>query len=132
MDVVNNVDEFTAFVKVDIVFDGWNITLSNTVDKNGDGHPIFGYNLFAINDLLDKATEGIVTDANDIAQEGAIILVSSLWYCDLDKNIDSCQPKYDIQRIDGQPNTITSGFNYRNYMELELYLLFKVKVLNLI
>ena len=113
IDIVNNVGEFTAFVKIDVTFDRWNITLSNTVDKNGDGHPIFGYNLFAINDLLDRATEGVITDINTIAADGAILLVSSLWYCDLDHSIDECQPRYDFRRIDGMPDTITEGFNYR-------------------
>ena len=113
INIVNNVGEFTAFVKIDVTFDRWNITLSNTEDINGDGHPVFGYNLFTINDLLSAATEGLVTDISDIAEDGAIIMISSLWYCDLDRDISECQPKYDFQRIDGMPNTITSGFNYR-------------------
>jgi len=112
-DLINNVGEFTVFVKIDVAFDRWNITLSNTNDINGDGHPVFGYNMFKINDLLSAATEGLVTDINSIAEEGAIIMVSSLWYCDLDYSEEFCEPRYEFNRIDGVPNTITTGFNYR-------------------
>ena len=114
--IVNNIGKFTAFIKVDVTFDRWNVSLSNTEDIDGSGHPVFGYNLFSINDLLDAATEGVVTEAEDIATEGAIIVVQSLWYCNFDGDSEGkgCKPRFQFQRIDGQPNTISSGFNYRS------------------
>eukprot|EP01083_Nonionella_stella_P232722 820633_1 len=107
MDIINNIGDFTAFINIDAVFDRWNISLSNTNDIDGSGHPVFGYNLFTINDILDEATDGIVFDVEQIATEGAIILISSRWYCDFDRSYD-CNPTYDMQRIDGQTNTITN------------------------
>mmetsp|Transcript_17697 Transcript_17697/g.27875 ORF Transcript_17697/g.27875 Transcript_17697/m.27875 type:complete len:389 (-) Transcript_17697:220-1386(-) len=115
LEVLNNVGKFTVFMKMDVTFDRWNITLSNTKDKNGDGHPVSGYNLLTINEIVSKATDGAIQDisASTLVTEGAIILVSSLWYCDLDYSEEYCESKFDFRRIDGLPDTITSGFNYR-------------------
>ena len=72
---VNNVGALTAFIKIDVTFDRYNISVSNTDDIEGTGHPVMGYNLFTINDLLSMATDGAIEDAESVAEEGAIIMV---------------------------------------------------------
>eukprot|EP00486_Rosalina_sp_Unknown_P015356 CAMPEP_0201592242 /NCGR_PEP_ID=MMETSP0190_2-20130828/190193_1 /ASSEMBLY_ACC=CAM_ASM_000263 /TAXON_ID=37353 /ORGANISM="Rosalina sp." /LENGTH=244 /DNA_ID=CAMNT_0048050929 /DNA_START=30 /DNA_END=761 /DNA_ORIENTATION=+ len=79
MDVVQNVGNFTVFVKIDVSFDKFGVKRTNTYDYNGDGKPEYGLNLFTINEMLQEATDGQVTDYTDIAETGAIILVASNW-----------------------------------------------------
>ena len=112
---MNNIGALTAFIKVDVTFDMFNISLSNTDDIAGTGHPVLGYNLFSINDLISNATDGAITDAEQVAEEGAVIMVQSLWYCNFNRDSEgkNCAPDFKIRRIDGQPNSISSGINYR-------------------
>merc|ERR1719334_3027319 len=37
---VNNVGALTAFIKIDVTFDRYNISVSNTDDIEGTGHPV--------------------------------------------------------------------------------------------
>jgi len=110
---VINAGAFTAFVKVDIAFSEFGISQSNTLDKNGDGSPIDGYNLFSVNEIISNATNGDINDISDVATNGAIILMESNWNCDLDKGKDKCSPKWKFFRIDSQPGTMSYGYNYR-------------------
>ena len=45
--------------------------------------------LFRVDQMLSDATGGEVTRAADIANKGAVILVTSRWDCDLDLDEDS-------------------------------------------
>ena len=114
MQDVVNIGAFTAFVKVDIAFSLWNVSRSNTEDRNGDGSPVDGYNLFSLDEIIGNATNGGIKNVSqDIVTYGAIILMESQWDCDLDKGEDKCNPKWKFSRIDGEANSISSGFNYR-------------------
>jgi len=111
-DIVNGVGAFTAFVKVDINFQTFGVTRNNYYDKFGP-FPTDGYNLFSVDDMLSDATEGAITSAADVAERGAIVLVTSIWDCDLDEPLEECNPEFRFQRIDGEEGTISSGFNFR-------------------
>jgi len=113
-EIVQNVGNFTIFVEVDVSFDQFNVQRTNTYDVLGNGRPLDGYNLFTLNEMLQMATGGAISDYTEVASTGAILLVSSVWNCDLDKNIDQCNPEYGIERIDGVEGTISSGFNFRS------------------
>ena len=45
---------------------------------------------------------------------GAIVLMASKWECNFDRSIDNCNPDYSFQRIDGEVNSISNGFNFRS------------------
>ena len=63
--------------------------------------------------MLSRATNGAITSYTNVSRRGAIILVSSIWNCDFDQDVSECNPTFEFMRIDGQPNTISSGFNFR-------------------
>lgn len=111
-DIVNGVGDFTAFVKVDINFHAFDVSRNNYYDKYGSS-PTDGYNLFSVDEMLSAATDGEVTSASDIAEDGAIVLVTSTWDCNLDHSEEECNPEFSFQRIDGADGTISSGFNFR-------------------
>merc|ERR1712228_489990 len=86
---------------------------TNIYDIDADGLPVLGYNLFTVNDMLNAATNGEVTDYKDIAETGAIIYASSHWNCNFDNDVDECQPEFHFERVDNVPNTISYGYNFR-------------------
>ena len=75
-----------SFVKIDIKFDEFEVQRTNYYDSRGS-YPSYDYNLFTIDDMLLEATGGRNTVAN-VSQSGAIVLVSSIWNCDLDLGED--------------------------------------------
>ena len=102
------------FVKVAINFEEFDVFRDNQYDIKGTKHPVFGYNLFRIDDILSNATDGKITSYKQIAKTGAVILMSSVWNCNLDHAESKCNPKYTMKRIDDTPNTISVGYNFRN------------------
>merc|ERR1712176_850202 len=59
------------------------------------------------------ATNGEITSCEEVAETGAIILISSVWNCDFDLDDDECNPTYKMKRIDDTPNTVSIGYNFR-------------------
>mmetsp|Transcript_38665 Transcript_38665/g.61717 ORF Transcript_38665/g.61717 Transcript_38665/m.61717 type:complete len:392 (+) Transcript_38665:19-1194(+) len=113
-DVFNGIGAFTVFVKVDINFEQFGVSRTNIYEQSpGNRAPELGYNLFVVDEMLGNATNGAVTNVSQIAGTGAILLVSSIWNCDLDKGEDECNPEWSFSRIDGKKNTISRGFNFR-------------------
>eukprot|EP00486_Rosalina_sp_Unknown_P005631 CAMPEP_0201573202 /NCGR_PEP_ID=MMETSP0190_2-20130828/16919_1 /ASSEMBLY_ACC=CAM_ASM_000263 /TAXON_ID=37353 /ORGANISM="Rosalina sp." /LENGTH=338 /DNA_ID=CAMNT_0047999875 /DNA_START=211 /DNA_END=1227 /DNA_ORIENTATION=+ len=112
---VENIGAFTVFVKVDVAFSAFGKTRSNTMDKDGTGLPVDGYNLFSLNEIIGNATGGKIKTVNeDIQTNGAIILMESQWNCNFTgNNDDDCNPVWKVSRIDSEPDTISYGFNYR-------------------
>jgi len=110
-DIVNGVGAFTTFVKVDINFQTFGVSRNNYGPENGP-EPTFGYNLFRVDEMLSSATNGRI-GAADVARKGAIILVTSIWDCDLDYPLKECKPRYRFQRMDGDEGSISTGFNIR-------------------
>ena len=113
MDIVENIGNFTVFVKTDIKYDKFDVTRTNTYDINGDGSPIYGLNLFTVDEMLSYSTNGKIKNYKDIASDGAIIMVSSIWNCDFDEDVNECNPEFNFERIDNINNTISHGFNFR-------------------
>jgi hypothetical protein len=113
MRILHNIGNFTVFVKADVRFPDFRISRTNTLDKNDDGKPIMGYNLFTVNEILQEATKGGIKDVSEIADDGAIIMMRSQWNCNFDKPKRRCKPEWKFSRIDGEKNTISTGFNYR-------------------
>eukprot|EP01084_Bolivina_argentea_P181873 314071_1 len=113
VDIIHNIGEFTVFVKIDVSFDRFGVDRGNTYDRLNTSAPEFGYNLFTIDDIISNATNGGITSYYDVAERGAIILISSVWNCNLDNNINECNPRYTMTRIDDEPDTISTGYNFR-------------------
>ena len=90
------------------------MTRSNTIARNGNKSPVYGYNLFRMNDIIDEATEGSVTNVSEVATSGAIILMTSEWNCNLDESISKCNPKWKFKRIDNEADSISYGYNFRS------------------
>lgn len=44
--------------------------------------------LFSVDDMLSEATDGDVVSVTDMATDGAIILATSKWNCNLDRSED--------------------------------------------
>merc|ERR1712228_359636 len=114
-DIINNIGEFTVFVKIDISFEQFGLHRENEYDIKGNGRPVFGYNLWTINDILSNATNGKVTSYKQIAKTGAVIVISSVWDCNCDEPESECSPEYEMRRIDDVPNIISSvGYHVVN------------------
>ena len=111
---INGIGVFTAFVKIDINFEAFGVSRNNIYQRPpGNPVPVIGYNLFSIDYMLDKATNGEITNVSQVAARGAIILVKSIWNCNLDQGEDECNPDFEFMRIDGEEGTISSGYNFR-------------------
>jgi len=111
--VMNNIGNFTVFVKIDIEFPAFDVSRTNTIDRDNSNAPIIGYNLFTIDQILGNATNGNLTNYKSIAQTGAIILMTSSWNCDLDYDVSKCNPSYKFKRIDNELDSISPGYNFR-------------------
>ena len=79
---IENVGNFTVFIKVEGRFDEFKITRSNTDDRYGTGKPTWDYNLFTMDSLVGMSTHGLTVD--DVADRGAILLANVNWDCDFD------------------------------------------------
>eukprot|EP01083_Nonionella_stella_P013141 37028_1 len=113
VDIVDNVGNFTVFVKVQVSFNRFGVRRTNTYDVTGDGSAVYGLNLFIVNEMLEAATDGAVSDYKDVATTGAILLVSSQWNCNFDRSVDECNPVFSFERVDDLDNSISKGFNFR-------------------
>ena len=111
-DVVQNVGNFTVFVKIDVVFDRFDVRRTNTYDVNGDGSPTEGLNLFTVDEML-RAADPAISSYSDVASSGAILLVSSNWDCNFDGDLADCSPSFSFERVDNVADTISYGFNFR-------------------
>jgi len=63
--------------------------------------------------MLHRADSNISSYYN-IASKGAIILATSIWNCNLDEGKSKCNPNWQFKRIDGEKNTISKGYNFRD------------------
>ena len=101
-----NAGSFTVYAKNHIRIPALKVSRSNTIDKNGDGSPIFGYNLFTLDSILSAATKNDkyhrhIDSYADIASTGAIVLATAEWDCDLDRSLKHCNPKWKFLRSVG-------------------------------
>ncbi len=97
-------------MRANVRFPKFDVSRTNAV---GAG-PTRGLSLFTVSDIVSAA--GWTYD--DIIDKGAVILGTVTYTCDLDKDVELCQPLFTFTRID--PTTkasFSSGFNYRYYEE---------------
>ena len=114
---VNNVGAFTVFVNMNVRFPGLDKSRTNTIDRNGDGSPVFGLNLFSIDQILEKSVNSDNQETNltvkDIRVKGAVVLADVSWNCNFDRDESECEPDFAFYRLDSQDDSISSGFNFR-------------------
>jgi len=97
------VENFTIFLKVNLLFKMFDVSLSNTVNHNTSDILTRGYNLFTVADILRVAD----TDISSIAAKGAIILCTISYDCNLDIGVKHCEdhPRFSFLRIDDEKET---------------------------
>jgi len=106
--VINGVDQFTVFVRSNVEFQKFGISVAN--DKGTE--VTFNYNLYSLEMML--AATGYTYD--DVKAEGAMLLGIVNWDCNFDKPADECDPEFEFIRLDDPNSPLSSGFNYR-YVE---------------
>ena len=86
VDILNNVDRFTVFIKNDIRFPFFGIKRTNALDFEKTGQLTFGKNLFYVDDIIKDATDG-KSDTSTVASRGIVIVADIDWQCNLDKGL---------------------------------------------
>ena len=98
VEIINNIGRFTVFVRIDASFEEFDVYRENQYDTKGTGKPVLGYNLFTIDGILSTATDGKVTSHKQIAKTGVVILISSVWNCNLDRGENEMQSKIQNEK----------------------------------
>lgn len=116
--IINEVSDFTVFIKNFIEFPEFSVKHKNMVDelqvcvfdpnKNRDC-PIFD-----INYMLNQAEKN-ETERKLMFRFGGVIRIKLDWDCNLDRNIKLCKPKYSFARLDVpfHERPFSLGFNFR-------------------
>jgi len=102
---LQNVDNWTVFVKVNGNFPNFHISKSNI-----DNGLVNGTNLFSISSILQGAGGNTY---QGVSQLGAVLLISIGLNCDFDQAASKCQPSFGFARIDDPTSKFSSGFNFR-------------------
>jgi len=100
---LQGVEAFTVYSKVNVQFPKYDILRSNENGKLTDN-----YNLFTIQDMLDKSGNSY----EEVQQDGAVIVVTVDWDCNFDHSASECQPEFKFTRIDETTN-FSPGYNWR-------------------
>ncbi|CAF4087753.1 unnamed protein product [Rotaria sordida] len=116
--LVQDVPSFTIFIKNFIEFPVFRVKHKNMVDelKPCIFHPQHHKDcpIFSINYIMSEAEKNI-TERNLMLRHGGVIRIKLDWYCNLDRGIKLCKPKYSFARLDvpfyEEPFSI--GFNFR-------------------
>lgn len=97
---LENVGNFTIFLRTDVRFPGMRDKHGRTFDvTNANGTvPTPGWNLFTLDAILQMG--GVEYD--DITLSGADIQMTIYYDCDLDQELEACQPRvpFEVIRID--------------------------------
>jgi hypothetical protein len=108
------IQQFSIFVRSTVRFPKWNGIMANnangtTTTKN--------YNLFLVGDMI----EATGYKYEDFSMLGGAIAVVVHWDCNLDRDIQYCQPNFSFVRVDDpKKDTFSKGYNFRyaNYYYL--------------
>ncbi|KAF5904953.1 P2X purinoceptor 3-like, partial [Clarias magur] len=113
---MNEVENFTIFIKNSIRFPLFNVTRGNigpntNMDCLYDPIKNSDCPIFKVDDVLKYAGE----DINHISQNGGEIGINIAWMCNLDQHVDNCKPKYTFTRLDSafKNSNISTGYNFR-------------------
>ncbi|XP_068571547.1 P2X purinoceptor 3a [Cebidichthys violaceus] len=115
-----DVENFTIFIKNSVRFPKFNVTRGNfhssmTKDeiKSCHYHPETNpyCPIFRVIDVLTTTGQSVF----NLANKGGEIGINIEWKCNLDLDIENCQPKYSFTRLDAPfaKNAISSGYNFR-------------------
>lgn len=105
--VLDGVKNWTVYARVNVQFPLYNVSRSNTA---GDSAPVLGRSLWTVEDILKKAA----TSWNKTSLLGSIIMVSFSYDCDLNRDVNECEPEITMERLDSSnSSSIASGFNFR-------------------
>ncbi|XP_061125925.1 P2X purinoceptor 3a [Syngnathus typhle] len=120
IEAMEDVKDFTIFIKNSIRFPLFNITRGNFPSNmksgeikrckyNPDTNPFCP--IFVVGDILEYTGQNVTS----LATEGGEIGINIEWKCNLDLDIDYCVPKYSFTRLDAPfvKNAISKGFNFR-------------------
>jgi hypothetical protein len=114
--VVNEILNFTIFIKNFIEFPGFNIKHKNMVEnlKACKFHPIENKDcpIFGL-DYIIKEAEKDSYERELMLHHGGVIRVKLDWDCNLDRHIKLCKPKYSFARLDSRNESFSIGFNFR-------------------
>jgi len=107
---INNLQNFTIFLKIAVRFKEFGITLLNTEDRDGTGELIYGYNLFKLSDIFEEC--GV--EIEEVQSTGVLVIGSIIYKCDFNKN-DECNPypAFSWKIVADDENSVSKGFNYR-------------------
>ncbi|XP_056148079.1 P2X purinoceptor 3a [Lampris incognitus] len=115
-----DVKNFTIFIKNSIRFPLFDVTRGNFPQhmtreqiKSCKYHPVDNplCPIFLVGDVLNYTGQ----DVASLAEEGGEIGINIEWKCNLDFDIEKCQPKYSFTRLDAPfaKNKISKGYNFR-------------------
>jgi len=100
------VDGFTVFIRVTVKSPRYN----KTTDNIKNGNLVNGTNFFTIGQILN----GAFTSYDAVKLAGATIAVSLFWDCDLDFDMEKCNPKITFIRVDDEAvESFSVGYNFR-------------------
>jgi hypothetical protein len=120
--LVNDVLNFTIFIKNFIEFPAFGVKHKNMVDelKSCLFHPVTNKHcpIFNVTYIINEA-EKDVTERNLMLRYGGVIRVKLDWDCNLDRDIKLCKPRYSFARLDvpfrDKPFSIGFNFRYASY-----------------
>lgn len=115
-DVLN----FTIFIKNSIRFPLFDVTRGNFPSTMTSGdikkclyHPEKNpyCPIFSVRDIFNYTDQ----DVNVLATQGGEIGINIEWKCNLDLDIEKCQPRYSFTRLDAPfaKNAVSKGYNFR-------------------
>ncbi|KAM7000618.1 P2X purinoceptor 3a [Tautogolabrus adspersus] len=115
-----DVNNFTIFIKNSIRFPLFNVTRGNFPStmtsaeiRSCTYHPETNpfCPIFRVGDVLNYTGQEIA----NLADKGGEIGINIEWKCNLDLNIEYCEPKYSFTRLDEpfSKNAVSKGYNFR-------------------
>ena len=114
-ETLSNVGNFTVFMRTQVEFPGITDANGATFEvSNANGtEPTEGWNLFTLDELL--AMGGVSLADDDVASEGADLLLTVYYDCDLDRALEECTPRipFDVTRTDTADSSLSRGYNAR-------------------
>jgi len=101
------VNEFTIFVRMNVAWQKFGITLDNT---KGENTTTWGVNLWTLEQMVQAAG----WEWTDIKQLGITLGMYAVWNCDFDHPLSQCAPTITFHRLDDPHSKLSSGFNFRS------------------
>ena len=113
LDPLENVGNFTIFLRTDVRFPGMRDKYGRTFDvTNANGTvPTRGWNLFTLDEILNMG--GVSYE--EIKATGADLQMNIYYDCDLDSELEQCLPRmpFEVMRIDTADSSLSHGYNLR-------------------